>query len=79
MPDAGLLAYERDFEGDRVLVVLNANALRAATARVPSGFPVGVELRDELHDQEARWAVGAGGAVEVELGPREAVMLVPAP
>ena len=78
-PDAGLLAYERDFEGDRVLVVLNANALRAATARVPSGFPVGVELRDELHDQEARWAVGAGGAVEVELGPREAVMLVPAP
>ncbi len=74
--DAGMLAFERQFEDDRVVVVLNAHALKASRADVPTGFAVGVELRNLLDDSDARrWTVGPSGVVDVALGPREPLML----
>ncbi|MEM9074167.1 MAG: alpha-amylase family glycosyl hydrolase [Myxococcota bacterium] len=68
--DAGMLAYERALEDERVLVVLNAHALKTSSAPVPSGFPRGTVLVDQLSAATA--IVGEGGLVEAELGPREA-------
>ena len=73
-PDAGLLAYERrDGEG-RALVVLNAHALKRSQATVPTGFTRGTSLRDRLGGG-GTLRVDESGAVDVDLGPREALLL----
>ncbi|MCA9616847.1 MAG: alpha-amylase family glycosyl hydrolase [Polyangiales bacterium] len=75
-PDAGMLAIERAFEDDRLVVAMNAHALQRSAADVPTGFAVGATLRNLLDDADPRrWEVGPGGLVAIELGPREAVML----
>ncbi len=71
--DAGMLAYERTLDDDRILVVINAHALKASRARVPSGFPAGAALRDLLGAGD--WNVEPGGIVDVALPPRGAVLL----
>lgn len=71
--DAGMLAYERFVGEDRLLVVLNAHALKSSRARVPSGFPAGASLNDRLGAGD--WTVQPGGVVDVTLPPRGAVVL----
>lgn len=75
--DAGLLAWERVHDGERLLVVLNSHAFRSARARVPSGFEAGVSLRDRLGASDEAWLVRPGGAIEIELPVRTAVVLGP--
>ena len=75
-PDAALLAWERAFEGERVLVVLNAHALQASEARVPTGFAAGTVLRDVLWDSVEPAAVSADGSVVLRVPPRAAAILV---
>ena len=75
-PDAALLAWERAFERDRVLVVLNAHALQASEARVPTGFTAGTVLRDVLWDSVEPSTVSADGSVLLRVPPRAAAILV---
>lgn len=72
---AGLLAYERQLDGERVLVVLNAHALEASSGSIPTGFTPGTELRDRLEGRTL--TVGSDGAVAVMLPPRGAMVLAP--
>lgn len=74
--DAGMLAYERAFDGERLLVAFNVHALKASVADVPTGFPVGAELRNLLEPNDARrWTVQPGGVVTLALEAREPVLL----
>lgn len=74
--DAGMLAIERAFEDDRVVIAMNTHALKASRAEVPTGFAVGVTLRNLLDENDARrWTVGPGGVVTLELAAREPLML----
>ncbi len=75
-PDAGMLAYEREHEGDRVVVVLNA-ALEESTATFPTGFAPGALVDDALGAADAPWEAGPGGVLTVRLPGRAAVVLRP--
>lgn len=80
--DAGMLAYERRFEGEHAVVVINTSPTQASstsfegeTMRVSA--PAGTLFRDALPSDAARsYTVQADGTLLVELGPREAVVLV---
>ena len=80
--DAGILAAERVFEDSRVLIVLNTHATRTSAARfgeerLLTGFAPGTRLVNALPaDVPTTWTVDDAGGVSVELGPREAVVLV---
>jgi glycosidase len=76
--DAGMLAYERAHEDERLLVVLNAS-LDDSVARIPTGFAPDTRLRDALGATDAPWVVGADRTLEVRLPGRAAVVLVPEP
>ncbi|MBX3270677.1 MAG: hypothetical protein KF729_10465 [Sandaracinaceae bacterium] len=73
-PDAGLFAYERAHEGERVLVVVNA-ALAEAEATFATGFREGEALGDALGRASGRFAVGSRGQLTVRLPPRSSVVL----
>ena len=70
--DAGLLAYERVYGDERALVALSGHPVDYAEARVPTGFADGTELVDAL---SGRRLMVSGGAVEVRLPPRGAMIL----
>lgn len=72
--DAGMLAYERQLDGERILVVLNAHALKSSRAAVPTGFSSGARVRDELGGREL--TIGEAGMLDVSLAPRDALILV---
>lgn len=78
--DAGILAYERSFEGEVVVVVLNTHASkRSVTAFGGETMTVSAQVGRTLTDALGSGlsvTVGDGGALEVELGPREGVILV---
>lgn len=71
--DAGILAYERQLDGDRALIVLNAHALKSSRAAIPTGHASGTTLRDELGAREM--IVGEAGILDVSLNAREALIL----
>lgn len=72
---AGLLAYERQLEGDRVLIVLNAHALKTSSGPIPTGFTPGTVLRDRLGGEAS--TVAGDGSVGVTIPPRGAMVLAP--
>ena len=84
--DAGIFAFERAAEGDKVLVVLNAGEV-ASEACAPPGeggacmtttFPAGTVLRDLAPGSDgATFTVGAGGAITVRVPPRTVRVLAP--
>ena len=74
--DAGMIAWEREVEGERLLVVINA-AIQTSEATIPTGFRGGVRLYDALGGAEAPWGVGEGGRVTVRLPGRASVVLEP--
>ena len=84
--DAGIFAFERAADGDKVLVVLNAGAV-ASEACAPAGeggacltssFPAGTVLRDHAPGNDgATFTVGAGGTVTVRVPPRTVRVLAP--
>lgn len=76
--DAGILAYERRHEDERLVVAMNAHALKTSEATVPTGFAVGARLVDLL-DGTTEASVGAGGELALTLGPREVRVLAIAP
>ena len=74
--DAGLLAFERSLEGDRVLVVTNAHANQTSQATIPSGFAASTALKDALAPTAPPLMVSADGSVRVSLPPRRAAVFV---
>lgn len=74
-PDAGLLAWERFDDHERVLVAVSGHPTDAVTALVPTGFAPGTELVDALGEGGARFRVDDDGAVRVVVPPREALVL----
>lgn len=74
--DAGILAYERSFESDRLLIVLNARPDKPSRARMQTGFEPGIHLVDLLaHGIEIE--VGSGGYIEIDVPRRSALVLAP--
>lgn len=75
--DASFLAYERAYEGERLLVAMNAGATDASRARMQTGFPGGTRLVDALGRASAPWVVQDGGVLDITLPPRSVVVLEP--
>ncbi len=75
-PDAGLLAFERASERERVLVAVNGHAFHSASAKVQTHFTPGTHLVDALAHQRT-FEVDAQRDVELTLAPRSSVVLVP--
>lgn len=82
--DAHVLAFERRYEGDTVLVVINASdqarktgAPKLGFGPMKSSFPEGSKLRDALLESDERFLVGVGGALLMDLQPRAIRILVP--
>ena len=72
--DAGILAFERVYASERILVVLNGTADRERRARITTGFAEGQALRDLLGDSRVL-RVGARGELEVSVPRRAALVL----
>ncbi len=74
-PDAGVLAWERAYEGDRALVVLATHPTLRARADIATGFGAGVELVDALGGGTTA-RVDDEGIARVELAPRSSAVLI---
>ncbi len=73
-PDAGLFAYEREADDERVLVVINAS-LDESIARFSAGFSGEERLYDQLGSSPAPWVVADGGVIDVRLPGRSSIVL----
>lgn len=79
--DAGILAYERTYEGQTVLVVLNTSGTHESSTSftgdtMTTSFAPGTTLLDVLGGATTV-TVGPSGSVLVTLPPRAGVILVP--
>lgn len=74
--DAGMLAYERVGEGERVLVVINS-AVQPSIATFRTGFASGTRVYDSLGGANAPWVIGDAGELSIRLPGRAAVILAP--
>jgi glycosidase len=73
--DAGIFAFERTLDGERLLIVLNGHAGKPSEAAIQSGFLPGTELFDLLGDDDAMPVVREEGRVQITLPPRSALIL----
>lgn len=81
--DAGMVAFERVSDGGYALVAINSRGDKSAWTRdegvaMTVGRPPGTELRDVLSPDGRSYTVAGDGTLDVELGPYQAVILVPA-
>ena len=87
--DAGLLAYERTYEDQKVLVVINTqDAQEGVDDRLTQdenqqgmtvGFTPGTILIDRLHSDGTEFTVDSNGAVIISVPPRTTRVLVAKP
>ncbi|MEN9785018.1 MAG: hypothetical protein RLZZ299_282 [Pseudomonadota bacterium] len=80
--DAGIVAFERATDAERVLVVINTHddhpsATSFAGQDMPVGFPPGTVLREVFPGAARTWTVSGEGRVRVEIGAREGIVAVP--
>lgn len=73
--DAGLLVYERVMDAERVIVVVATHPTHRARATITTELAPGATLQDVLGG-EVRLAVGEGGTIDVDVGPRTSWILV---
>jgi glycosidase len=76
-PDAGLLAFERSHETDRLLVVANAHATQTSSARFAVSFAPGTQLHNALAPGASAVSVSADQNVSLSLPARSAAVFVP--
>lgn len=76
--DAGLIAWERVYDGERVLVALNTHPLQTARADVPTGFSPGTELVDLLAG-DARVIIAPDSTAPLAIPPRTSYVLTASP
>ncbi|MCA9630767.1 MAG: hypothetical protein KC766_24025 [Myxococcales bacterium] len=74
--DAGILVWQREYAGRRLLVALNGHALQSSRASFRTDYAEGTRLYDALRGEEVTQAQ-AVGQVSLELPPRGALILVP--
>lgn len=85
--DAGMLAYERSYKGERVLVVINTTDCKGSTSHsrtslggkvMQTGFAAGTVLTNVLPDADTtdQVTVAAGGELDLKLPCRGAKILV---
>lgn len=81
--DAGMLVAQRFYEGELVLVAINTHPTQVSRTEYDGetmqvALPANTVLDDVLADDIQRsFAVSADGTLTIELGPREAAVLVP--
>ena len=81
--DAGIVAFERSYDDETLLVVINTDddATRATSfegSDMPVGFSPGTTLREIFPvGSDRSWVVDASGKIKVEVGPRDGVVLAP--
>jgi glycosidase len=73
--DAGLLAFERVLDAERVLTVVNGHANQESEAEIQTGFGANAELFDLLGNDDALPAVDDDGRIALRLAPRSALIL----
>ncbi len=81
--DAGIFAFERSYDGETVLVVLNAhktktgstNALDSGGGEMSVSFTPGTKLIDEM-DGSAEFSVDADGTLNLSVPPQSVRVLV---
>lgn len=74
-PGAGILAYERATDDDRVLIVVNGHPIDDGVAAIPTGFAPGTILHDGLGGVSGL-TVDGDGSVRVTIPPRRAWLLI---
>ena len=87
--DAGMLAYERTYDNQKVLVVMNTQdpeevqedrlTQDANQQGMTVGFAPGTVLIDRLHNDGAEFTVDANSQVVISVPPRVTRILVPKP
>ncbi len=76
--DAHLVAFERTDGAKTILVTINtADAQTSDTGPMTTSFAEGTVLTDVLNDGVPAVTAGAGGVVDLKLGPRASSILVP--
>ncbi|MFN7143390.1 MAG: alpha-amylase family glycosyl hydrolase [Myxococcota bacterium] len=81
--DSNILAFERAYEGESVLVVINTSDDHTSQTSfegnaMPVSFAPGTELVEVFpEDSDRTFTVGTDGTVTVDVGPRDGVVLVP--
>lgn len=82
--DSNILAFERSYDGESVLVVINtSDDHESRTAfegnAMPVSFAPGTELVEVFPvGSDRAYTVGGDGTVTIDVGPRDGVVLVPA-
>lgn len=82
--DAGIVAFERTYHGERVLVVVNTHQTRTSETSATSlggepmvvGFPAGATLVDLLSDDQQTFTVSQNQQVTISVPPQEGRILV---
>jgi glycosidase len=81
--DSNILAFERSYDGDSALVVINTSDTASSHTAyegnaMPVSFAPGTTLVEVFPEGSDRtFTVGADGTVTVDVGPRDGVVLVP--
>ena len=80
--DAGILAFERSYDGEAALVVINVSDDHESHtgyqgATMPVGFAPGTVLKEVFPEGSTRtFTVASDGTVDIDVGAREGVVLV---
>jgi len=80
--DAGIVAFERSYDGETALVVINTTDSNTSHTSyqgndMPVAFPPGTVLHEVFPTDSTRtFTVSSGGTVNVDVGPRDGVVLV---
>ena len=73
-PDAGLLVWEREHEGEHVVTAINSHPVQSSRARVPVGAEPGTRLVDAL-DPTTYCVVLGDRTIDLVVPPRRALVL----
>jgi len=79
--DAGILAFERTYKNETVVVVLNTNKSHDSSTSfegsvMKTALAAGTSLRDVFPGRSSTYTVGSGGELKITLAPQTAAVLV---
>ena len=79
--DAGILAFERTYKNETVVVVLNTNKSHNSSTSfegsvMKTSLPAGTSLRDVFPGRSSSYTVGSDGGLQITLAPQTAAVLV---
>ncbi|MBP5435741.1 alpha-glucosidase C-terminal domain-containing protein [bacterium] len=79
--DAGILAFERTYKNETVVVVLNTNKSHDSStsfegASMKTSLAAGTSLRDVFPGRSSTYTVGSDGELQITLAPQTAAVLV---